>query len=127
MIQREVCQDCYLKIQEASGSLQKGKQPEFTLIGGNEDEIIAKIERLTQPKGSRYHLGWDNVSEESGHIITVERTEKGLVFYDPQRNSYDIFEQIIRDMKKGTRLEILRVDRLLFNPLLLQSLIDSIS
>ena len=103
----------------------KGKQPEFTLIGGSEDEIIAKIDRQTQPIGSRYHLGWDN-KYGGGHIVTAERTDKGLFFYDAQRDTYLFLNEILTDMGELTKLQLLRVDRLLVNARLLQSLTEPI-
>ena len=100
----------------------KGKKPEFTaLIGGSEKEIISKIEKQTQVVGSRYHIGWD-VSKNMGHIITVERTERGLIFYDPQRNDFLSIGEIVNDMVEGSKIQLLRVDKLLINPSLLDSL-----
>lgn len=100
----------------------KGKKPEFTaLIGGSEKEIISKIEKQTQVVGSRYHIGWD-VSKNMGHIVTVERTERGLIFYDPQRNDFLSIGEIVNDMAKGSEIQLLRVDKLLINPSLLDSL-----
>ena len=104
----------------------KGKTPEFTvLVGGSEVEIIAKIEKITQTIGSRYHLGWDKALGE-GHIITAVRTKSGLIFYDPQKNKTWGLEEIIKEMKHGTKLELLRVDRLLVKPELLKSLTETI-
>lgn len=100
----------------------KGKKPEFTaLIGGSEKEIVSKIEKQTQVVGSRYHIGWD-VSKNMGHIVTVERTERGLIFYDPQRNDFLSIGEIVNDMAKGSEIQLLRVDKLLINPSLLDSL-----
>ena len=100
----------------------KGKKPEFTaLIGGSEKEIVSKIEKQTQVVGSRYHIGWD-VSKNMGHIITVERTERGLIFYDPQRNDFLSIGEIVNDMVEGSKIQLLRVDKLLINPSLLDSL-----
>lgn len=100
----------------------KGNTPEFTaLIGGAEKDIISKIEKQTQVIGSRYHLGWD-MSEDLGHIITVERTKKGLVFYDPQQDNFFSLGEIISGMLEGSKLQLLRVDKLLINPQLLKSL-----
>ena len=100
----------------------KGNTPEFTSqIGGAEKDIIAKIEKQTQVIGSRYHLGWD-MSEDLGHIITVERTKKGLVFYDPQQDNFFSLGEIISGMLEGSKLQLLRVDKLLINPKLLKSL-----
>lgn len=100
----------------------KGKTPEFTaLIGGKEADIIAKIEKQTLSIGSRYHLGWD-ISEEVGHVITAERTKQGLVFYDPQQDNFFSLVEIINGMMEGSKLQLLRVDKLLINANLLKSL-----
>ena len=57
-----------------------------------------------------------------GHIITVERTERGLIFYDPQRNDFLSIGEIVNDMVEGSKIQLLRVDKLLINPSLLDSL-----
>ena len=85
------------------------------------EDAIAKIEKQTQVIGSRYHLGWD-MSEDLGHIITVERTKKGLVFYDPQQDNFFSLGEIISGMLEGSKLQLLRVDKLLINSQLLKSL-----
>ena len=105
---------------------KKGKMPEFTsLIEGNEREITLKMEKATQGVGSRYHLGWDNKMGR-GHIITVVRTKEGLVLYDPQKNEYYSMAEIIQEMMPGSKIELLRVDRLLVNPKSLDTLTESI-
>lgn len=105
---------------------KKKKMPEFdSLIGGTKSEILAKVEKLTQKIGSRYHLGWDK-KIGGGHIITVERTSHGLVLYCPQRDTFYSLESIIDEMKEGSKLELLRVDRLLVNTNVLKSLTRAI-
>jgi hypothetical protein len=105
---------------------EKGKMPEFTsLIDGSEKEIILKMEKATQSIGSRYHLGWDNKMGR-GHIITAVRTKGGLILYDPQRNEYYSIAEIIQEMMPGTKLELLRVDRLLVNTKSLNTLTEPI-
>lgn len=104
---------------------KKGKIPELTELKGSEWEITQKIEKVTQVIGSRYHLGW-NTSIDEGHIITAVRTKDGLILYCPQRNEYWSLSEIIQEMAPGTKLELLRVDRLLVNTELLNSLTESI-
>ena len=104
----------------------KGKMPQWTAeIGGSEREIIAKIEKATQGIGSRYHLGWDAKTGE-GHIITIVRTKDRLILYDPQRDEFWSLADIIKEMKEGTKLQLLRVDRLLVRPELLNALAEAI-
>lgn len=104
----------------------KGKMPEFTaVLSGTENEIISKVEKATQAIGSRYHLGWDN-SIGFGHIITAVRTKNGLILYDPQRNDTWSLHEIISEMRENTKLELLRVDRLLVRPDLLKTLTESV-
>ena len=101
---------------------KKYKTPDFTSkIGGNEFEITKKIERQTQGIGSRYHVAWDNKTGE-GHIITAVRTKEGLIMYDPQKNEYYSLSEIIQEMQPDSKIELLRVDRLLVNPKSLKSL-----
>lgn len=109
-------------------STARGKTPEYTALigGGSPDEIISKIEKATQTIGSRYHLGWDYVDdtgEDGGHIITVERTANGLVFYDPQRDCFTSIASIVGEMKAGSKLQLLRVDRLLALPAVLKAIL----
>ena len=105
----------------------KGKTPEFTaLIGGEPENIIKAIEKQTQPIGSRYHIGWDNRSG-GGHIVTLERTERGLVCYDPQVNEFMSLQEIVKYMAQGSKIELLRVDRLLVRSQPFDKITDSIS
>lgn len=105
----------------------KGKTPEFTaLIGGMEREIVSKLEKQTRVIGGRYHIGWDN-KIGGGHIVTAERTGQGLVFYDPQRNAFLSIGEIVNDIMVGSKIELLRVDKLLVNPSLLDSIASAIN
>ena len=60
-----------------------------------------------------------------GHIITAVRTKKGLILYDPQRNETWSLHEIISEMRENSKLELLRVDRLLVRPDLLKTLTES--
>ena len=105
----------------------KGKTPEFTaLIGGEPDDIVKAIEKQTQPIGSRYHIGWDN-RNGGGHIVTLERTERGLVCYDPQVNEFMSLQEIVKNMAQGSKIELLRVDRLLVRSQMFNKITDSIA
>ena len=105
----------------------KGKTPEFSaLIGGEPDDIVKAIEKQTQPIGSRYHIGWDNRSG-GGHIVTLERTERGLVCYDPQVNEFMSLQEIVKDMAQGSKVELLRVDRLLVRSQMFNKITDPLS
>ena len=104
----------------------KGKTPEFSaLIGGEPDEIVKAIEKQTQPIGSRYHIGWD-ISEELGHVVTAERTANGLVIYDPQKNTFLSLEEVVSDMMSESKIQLLRVDRLLLRSDLLEFISSSL-
>lgn len=105
----------------------KGKTPEFSaLIGGEPDDIVKAIEKQTQPIGSRYHIGWDN-RNGGGHIVTLERTERGLVCYDPQVNEFMSLQEIVKNMAQGSKIELLRVDRLLVRSQMFNKITDSIA
>ena len=105
----------------------KGKTPEFSaLIGGEPDDIVKAIEKQTQPIGSRYHIGWDNRSR-GGHIVTLERTERGLVCYDPQVNEFMSLQEIVKDMAQGSKVELLRIDRLLVRAQMFNKITDPLS
>lgn len=104
----------------------KRKTPQFTaMLSGNADDIIAKLEKQTSPIGSRYHFGYDT-KFGGGHIVTAERTKNGLVLYDPQRDDFINIKTLLSEMEAGSRLEVLRVDRLLLNPKLIKGLIEAI-
>lgn len=107
----------------------KGKMPDFTaIIYGKEKEIIAQLHKQTQAIGSRYHLGWDK-SRGEGHIVTVERIKEGkdgLLIYDPQKNEMLSLQAIVSDMKKGSKIELLCVDKLQIEKLLLNQLTEAI-
>ena len=105
----------------------KGKTPEFSaLIGGEPDDIVKAIEKQTQPIGSRYHIGWDN-RNGGGHIVTLERTERGLGCYDPQVNEFMSLQEIVKNMAQGSKIELLRVDRLLVRSQMFNKITDSIA
>ena len=104
----------------------KEKTPEFSaLIGGETDDIMKAIEKQTQPIGSRYHIGWD-ISEELGHVVTAERTANGLVIYDPQKNTFLSLEEVVSDMMSESKIQLLRVDRLLLRSDLLEFISSSL-
>ena len=104
----------------------KEKTPEFSaLIGGETDDIMKAIEKQTQPIGSRYHIGWD-ISKKLGHIVTAERTANGLVIYDPQKNTFLSLEEVVSDMMSESKIQLLRVDRLLLRSDLLEFISSSL-
>ncbi len=105
---------------------KKGKAPQFTgLFDKDDKDIISKIEAATSSMGSRYHIGWD-YTPKYGHIITAERTKDGLILYDAQKNRYWSIDSIIEGMYKGSKLQLLRVDRLILRPELLSELFSAI-
>lgn len=100
----------------------KGKKPQYTAhITGTEKEIINKINKLTATIGSRYNISWD-INDYIGHIVTMERTEQGLIIYDPQKDNILSLGEIINEMMPRSALQLLRIDTLLVNPQLLQHL-----
>lgn len=100
----------------------KGDKPKYTaLISGTAKEITSKISKQTATAGSRYHLGWD-ITEQVGHIVTMERTERGLMIYDPQRDEFLSLGEIISEMIPYSSLQLLRVDTLLVSPSVLKEL-----
>lgn len=103
----------------------------FEPLSGSKEQILSKLNEKTTEVGSRYHLGWDwdeldpETKKPYGHIITVERTKKGLVFYDPQTDDYWNINEIIDRMRKDSNMELLRVDKLLIDPQILKMLVSS--
>ena len=93
----------------------KNTKPKYTaLIAGAEKEITSKINKLTATIGSRYNISWD-INKQIGHIVTMERTEQGLIIYDPQKDTFLSIGEIINEMMPQTALQLLRVDTLLVN------------
>lgn len=104
----------------------KGKAPQFTAqLSGSVEDITAKLEKQTSPLGSRYHLGYDT-KLGGGHIVTAERTRNGLILYDPQRDEFINIKTLLAEMEAGSKLEVLRVDRLLINPQRINGLVEAI-
>lgn len=99
---------------------RNGTKPVCAEIGGTEKEIVSKLDKQTTPIGSRYHLGWD-VDQWFGHIITAERTKHGLILYDPQRDCFMSIGEILHEMLDDSKLQLLRVDRLLVRPEILNA------
>ena len=85
-----------------------GKTPSPTIIKG--DDLLRKAATQMQAVG-RYHVGI-NYNEKLGHIITIERTANNrFLLYDPQNGDFLNFNQLI----KAKSLEILKVDKLVFD------------
>ncbi len=85
--------------------------PQVTLLKGESDtEIIGKLEKSTQAIG-RYHIGL-NYKNGTGHVITAERLASGkIVYYDAQTGNFISIEGYT-DLES---LEVLKVDKLLFD------------
>jgi len=85
--------------------------PQVTRINGSSDaEIISKIEKQSKGVG-RYHVGI-NKKNESGHVIAAERLKSGeLLFYDAQSGEFIN----IKELDDIDYIELLKVDKLLFN------------
>ena len=86
---------------------KNGKIPEPTKIYYT-NEWQKKAEKEMNPNG-RYHIGINNKDNE-GHVIVAERVNNKLILYDPQRNEFINWSEL-----EFETIEILRVDKLLFN------------
>ena len=88
-----------------------GKTPQLTILKADSDEALyAKLERELSAKG-RYHIGI-NLTANRGHVITAEKFSNGkLLFYDPQSGDF----LNIREYTSLESIEVLKVDKLLFD------------
>lgn len=96
------------------------KIPEVQRIKGkNDKDILDKMRSQTQAEG-RYHIGL-NFSNNTGHAIVAERLRDGsLFFYDAQSGKFINIEEYIN----FDYIEILKVDKLLFNKEKLLKILD---
>ena len=90
----------------------KGKKPQIEKIKGSLTEIEMKLMKITS-NGGRYNLMWDDKSI-GGHIISVERINDKLWYYDPQKNLFWDIEEIYLKAKEDS-IGLFRVDRLCIN------------
>ena len=106
------------KFQNIWVNAKSGKIPQVTILKANTEEtLFDKLNKSTESKG-RYHVGI-NFRDNTGHVITAERLESGkLLFYDAQSG---IFLNI-REYTNLESLEVLKVDKLLFNKELLKAI-----
>ncbi len=95
-----------------------GKTPQLTILKADSDEALyAKLERELSAKG-RYHIGI-NLTANRGHVITAEKFSNGkLLFYDPQSGDF----LNIREYTSLESIEVLKVDKLLFDANILKKI-----
>lgn len=81
-----------------------------TLRDKTDDALYIKLDKATEVRG-RYHIGINGI-DNTGHMITAERLESGrLIFYDAQSGDF----VNIKEYTKLGYLEVLKVDKLIFN------------
>ena len=95
-----------------------GKTPQLTILKADNDEALySKLEKALSANG-RYHIGI-NLSSDMGHVFTAERLPNGkLLFYDAQSGDF----LNIREYTALESIEVLKVDKLLFNIELLKEI-----
>ena len=87
------------------------------ITGKGDEAILHNLEKQMQSSG-RYHIGV-NFLNGSGHIITAERLKSGkVIYYDAQSGEF----LNIREYAALESIELLKVDKLLFNKDLLQEI-----
>ncbi|MBR4119889.1 MAG: hypothetical protein IKK64_07430 [Bacteroidales bacterium] len=88
-----------------------GKIPQPTILRDKTDDALyIKLDKATEVRG-RYHIGINGI-DNTGHMITAERLESGrLIFYDAQSGDF----VNIKEYTKLGYLEVLKVDKLIFN------------
>lgn len=109
------------RFQDAFVSAKTGKVIEQTVIrpakNNNIGHMISNLEKQMSATG-RYIIGYN--SNDYGHVFVAERFPNGeIVYYDPQKN---IFVNI-KEYDDAIYFEVLRIDRLLINPLFVKSLV----
>lgn len=93
-----------------------GNHPEYIAPGrgANKKQFIEN----TVKDGERYTVQWTWRGENSGHIISVQRENGELVFYDPQtskKRNYTEFKEWAINRSRG-QIKMLRVDNCELNP-----------
>ncbi len=86
----------------------------------NRKQLIAELESSISEDG-RYHIDWcwntQSKYSISGHIITVEKIDGVLRYYDPQNGKVIAnFYDYINNIKLDRGINLLRVDNLRVNP-----------
>ena len=97
---------------------KNGRKPQLTTINNKGNGLVEQIEKNTNAPG-RYHIGANykikvnETIEEKGHIITAQRFSDGrMYYYDPQVNTFVNIAEFLSDVAS---VELLKVDKLLFN------------
>lgn len=85
--------------------------PQLTVLKGESDRnIIEKLNKSTRAMG-RYHVGL-NYKNNTGHVVTAERIFSGkIIYYDAQTGDFIN----INDLAGLESVELLKVDKMLFN------------
>lgn len=109
------------RFQDAFINPKNGEVVEPTKIkGDNKNATVPKLEKSISSPG-RYVVGYN--SSTSGHVFIAEKLASGeIVCYDPQ---IDEFVEI-SSLTDAKYFEILRIDRLLFNPSMIKKIITII-
>lgn len=82
----------------------------------NRKQLVRELESAITEDG-RYHVKWTWNNEHSGHIITVEKKDGVLQYYDPQNGKViSDFVTYIDGIQLKRGLRYLRVDNLRVNP-----------
>lgn len=85
--------------------------------GGNDDAILQSLEKQMQTSG-RYHIGV-NFKDGRGYVITAERLTSGkIIYYDAQSGEF----LNIREYAALESVELLKVDKLIFNKSMLRAI-----
>ena len=94
------------------------KKPVVQKIKGADDNtILQSLEKQMQSSG-RYHIGV-NFLDGRGHVITAERLKSGkVIYYDAQSGEF----LNIREYAALESVELLKVDKLLFNKSMLRAI-----
>ena len=88
-----------------------GKMPVVqNIVGRNDESILSNLEKQMQVKG-RYHIGL-NYKDGRGHVITAEKTASGKTFYYDAQSGEFIN---IREYTALESIELLKIDKLIFN------------
>lgn len=104
-----------------------GARVEFDGVFNRDDKgVRGKLEREMSAVGGRYHIGWDPEDDSDGHIVTALRTSTGLFVYDPQKNLHYSLHSFLLGVPAHSRIEVLRVDRLLLDSALVSLLLEPV-
>lgn len=99
----------------------------FYLNAKRRDKVVPMIDDIVKQE-ERYHIKWTWNESRNGHIIALDRDEKGVLrFYDPQIGKIiEGLSSYIHNIKLKS-IRLLRVDNLLPRPVFIERIVQQLN